>query len=287
MVTVHTVLLVFLMMLTGNENIDKLSLVASTPADLPLRKTLNIDPALAVDFIRWRLELKNNQFELSLNYGESQPNTMGFKSGDISSTYRGRYTVAFSPEYNTDIYTLKSDQLGNELALLKINNNIYQILETSSSLMNGNGGWSYTLNNTNPETKPYPSALTFHTTKHPARRIIYDGRTPCEEFSSEYKLAVTPGCFKLKWRLILEFDSITQKPGSYSLRHYEGSGKWTIVTGSTKFPNAEIYQLNPGDPEHSISFLKGDNNVLYFLDKDFNLLVGNKDFSYTLNQVKQ
>lgn len=30
--------------------------------------------------------------------------------------------------------------------------------------------------------------------------------------------------------------------------------------------------------------MKGDDNVLFFLDKDRNLLVGNSDFSYTLNR---
>lgn len=66
----------------------------------------------------------------------------------------------------------------------------------------------------------------------------------------------------------------------------EIQGKWAIVKGTKTNPEAVVYQLDPDKPQGSLSFLKGDENVLFILDKDRNLMVGNADFSYTLNKVE-
>ena len=288
MVALKSMLLSILLMFSGNERSEDLSLSASTPADIPIRKTLKINPDIVVDFIRWQLHMKDSNFELSLNYGESQPNTLGFKPNSITVNIKGQYSIAYNPAFKADVLTLKSAQLGTDLLLLKITNNIYQILESNSTLMNGNGGWSYTLNNNNPQENGL-SSLTFPQNDFTANQVTYDGRTPCKEFTSEYKIAVHSDCFKLKWRLVLNFDPVTHKPTTYSLqgisgKAYDTSGKWTIIRGTTKNRNAIISKLNPDEEDHSISFLRANGNILFFLDKKYDLFIGNKDFSYTLNQ---
>ena len=67
-------------------------------------------------------------------------------------------------------------------------------------------------------------------------------------------------------------------------RNKAREGKWSISKGTTANPNAIVYQLDTDNPQETIYLMKADENILYFLDKDKNLLVGNQLFSYTLNR---
>ena len=86
-------------------------------------------------------------------------------------------------------------------------------------------------------------------------------------------------------------DSTSLLPNKYALdrtlsRSHTIQGKWKIIKGFGSNPNAVIYQLDPDKPNASISFLVGDENVLFFLDKKHQLLVGDSNFSYTLNRMQ-
>jgi hypothetical protein len=59
-----------------------------------------------------------------------------------------------------------------------------------------------------------------------------------------------------------------------------------IVQGAKGDPDAVVIQLDPDDPNGFLSFLKADENILFFLDKNRDLLVGNDRFSYTLNRSR-
>ncbi|HSR17878.1 MAG TPA: hypothetical protein VLM39_07270, partial [Ignavibacteriaceae bacterium] len=82
-------------------------------------------------------------------------------------------------------------------------------------------------------------------------------------------------------------------PTTYTIRKVvdneprDASGKWTIIKGTAKNPNVIIYKIEPEKPDESISFLVGDDNVLFFLNKKNELFVGNEDFSFTLNKKIQ
>ena len=62
------------------------------------------------------------------------------------------------------------------------------------------------------------------------------------------------------------------------------TGKWAIVRGAKTNPDAVVYQLDSDKAQGSLLLLKADDNILFFLSKEKNLLVGNGDFSYTLNR---
>lgn len=62
-------------------------------------------------------------------------------------------------------------------------------------------------------------------------------------------------------------------------------GKWNITQGSVVDPKATVYQLHATDTQPALLFLKGDDNVLFFLNQNRELLVGHAEFSYTLNRV--
>jgi hypothetical protein len=124
----------------------------------------------------------------------------------------------------------------------------------------------------------------------PTLYSVYDGRTPCQDLAIQLNEKVTIQCIKIKWRLVLYKDSITGNPATYNLQGFiykKGNariGKWHIIRGTKTNPAAIIYQLDK-EGTAPLFFLKGDDNVLFFLDREKNLLVGNRDFSYTLNKV--
>lgn len=130
------------------------------------------------------------------------------------------------------------------------------------------------------------------TVKEPQHKLlgVFDGRTPCNVLATYLNGPARPECIKIKWRLTLFVDSISNEPTRYELigitykRENPRVGNWQIHKGTYTDPQATVYQLNEsGKPP--LLFQKGDNNILFFLDKEKRLLVGNRDFSYTLNRI--
>lgn len=181
-----------------------------------------------------------------------------------------------------------------EILMVKLNENLFHLLTPQYKLMIGNGGWSYTLNRKEPvsnKSVDFPAMMISSSLDNEtARQIIFDGRTPCQNFATEHQINASQDCFKLKWRLILNRDSITYEPTTYTIRKVvdnmprDISGKWKLIKGFGKNPEAIIYQLDPDDTEKPISLLAGDDNVLFFLNKNNELYTGNSDFSFTLNK---
>jgi hypothetical protein len=71
--------------------------------------------------------------------------------------------------------------------------------------------------------------------------------------------------------------------GTHTIRE----GTWTIIEGTEGDPDAVIYQLQLEGSPAPVSFLKADENHLFLLDGDMNLLVGNALFSYTLSKIEK
>lgn len=121
---------------------------------------------------------------------------------------------------------------------------------------------------------------------------VFDGRTPCKYFANLLQEKVSTDCIKIKWRLKLYSEPSATNGGSYELvgfarqRSDPRKGKWRIVKGSATNPGAIIYALESGR-EPTIYLQKLDDNIFYFLDKDRNMLIGNEDFSYTLNRMNK
>lgn len=118
----------------------------------------------------------------------------------------------------------------------------------------------------------------------------FEGRSPCQEIVQMLEVPGRDDCLKIKWQLVLFQDPVTHAPTTYALggfawRNPPRTGKWRIVKGSNEDPNAVVYQLDPDDPKGFLSFLKADENILFFLDKNRDLLIGNAQFSFTLNRV--
>ena len=115
---------------------------------------------------------------------------------------------------------------------------------------------------------------------------VFVGRTPCEELAKELQ-EVKPGCAKRKLMLVLYHDPITGEPSVYEARglgKWTGKGKWRVVRGTPADPLATVFELEL-DPDTHLFLLKGDDNVLFILDRNKNFLIGNAKHSYTMNRA--
>jgi hypothetical protein len=273
--------------------------VGSTPCDSLIKTLLQIPLGTPCDFIRWELTLNGdsnaNSFRLHIIYGEAQPNTLGFKGGGQKGSFKGTYTVFRNNRDmpKGEIFRLETEKPANTISFLKLDENLVHLLTPSGKLMIGNGGWSYTLNRKEPvNTSPLLPSLTASSASlnDTLPQLIFDGRTPCQTFAAEHQMNVSPSCFKLKWRLVLNRDPVSHEPTTYTIRKVIDNvprdvvGRWTIIRGIQSSPDAVIYQLDPDKPAESISLLVGDENVLFFINRNHTLYVGNSDFSFTLNK---
>ena len=119
---------------------------------------------------------------------------------------------------------------------------------------------------------------------------VFDGRSPCKEMAAQLKENVIPECTKIKWRLVLYKDSVTGAPDNYELYGliYRNAtpriGKWKITKGMYNNPDATVYELEFSD-RPTLLLMKADDNIFFWLTQDRKLMVGNGDFSYTLNRT--
>jgi hypothetical protein len=246
----------------------------STPANTAVRTFIGIPLSDSVDFIRWKLILSDNRYELQCNYGIGKPNTNGFINGGKK--------VAFKGEYRKEANTYRFTNNARTLKAVELNTSLLHLLNENKTLMVGNGGWSYTLNNMTP---PASAKLSLTPSSGALKdSMVFDGRTPCD-----IPGVIVPGatCYKLKWSVVLYADTRKKEPMSYRIRgtawriERVRKGTWKIVTTQ----NGRItYQLNDDTGNGFLYLLKLDEDVLVFTDAQGKLLVGNEDFSYTLNR---
>jgi hypothetical protein len=117
---------------------------------------------------------------------------------------------------------------------------------------------------------------------------VFAGRTACQELLTELDMDASPECIKRKMNIILYQDSSTGKPTTYETKgmgKWSGKGNWFILQGTPTDPRATIFQVEL-DAKTSLFLLKGDDNVLFILDRNKNFLLGNAKFSYTLNRAR-
>ena len=117
---------------------------------------------------------------------------------------------------------------------------------------------------------------------------VFVGRTPCHEFMKELNMEVRAECAKRKMGVTLYHDPVTHQPTTYEtwgMDKRTGKGKWHILRGTPADPKATVFQLEL-DANTSLFLLKGDDNVLFILDRNKNFLIGNASFSYTLNRAR-
>lgn len=262
---------------------------ASTPCDPPVRAFLGIAQKEECERVTWQLTLSpgtpSGHFTLRVLYGMTVPNTQGLAGGGTKAELQGTWAAREGASLRL---TIRGSQ--RTLHLRRLDDNLLHIEDAQAKLLVGNGGWSYTLNRKNPLPLPKPSRH-FETLAN-ARDTdagVFDGRSPCLAVAAQLGAKVESGCAKLKWRLILHRDPATGKAGRYTLegtlyRDRPRTGRWSIERRSSE-PRIDVIRLDPADGGAFLSFMKADDNILLFLDEIDRPLVGNADFSFTLNRV--
>jgi hypothetical protein len=249
-----------------------------TPAHPDVRKFLGISLTDSIDFIRWKIVVGANRYELDCRYGLSKANTNGF----VNERKHLSSGELMKHDYQ---YTLRNNN--KNLHILAINPNLLHLLDNNKKMLVGNGGYSYTLNTNTPiKTDKFNLSISNNAI---ASSMAFEGRTPCQELAKLMVLNKSADCIKMKWYIIFNVDPVTKqhlyklKGGLAFRQENKFQGEWEIIKGKE---GRVIYKLKPESGRYIIYLLKADDNILLFTDQDGNLLVGNEDFSYTLNRTR-
>lgn len=253
-------------------NSNEKKYTASTPAGALVRNFLGISVTDSIDFIRWKVSINNDRYSVDCNYGISKPNTNGFYDGGKKVSFAGQILK------NKNIYTFKHNK--QTLKFIELNGNLLHILNDDNTLMIGGGGWSYTLNVLTPVPNDQLELTPGSTLIKDS--IAFQGRTPCRV----PHILKSQECYKIKWYLVLYGDPATNEPLTYRVlgtgfRMNGGKrGRWLINNRNDKI----YYELLDETGKPQFHLLKLDEGVLIFTDDNGNLLVGDHDFSYTINR---
>jgi len=272
--------------------------VGNSPCGETIQQLLRIPLHTNSDIIRWRVMLlgdgkssSKGEYELSCEYGPAVANTPGSVHKGKLVKRKGTWKISNGIRSNPSAVVC---ELQGAVSFYKVDENILQILNPDRSLMVGNDGWSYTLNRSEASEKPGAlipagSPATSYTiaplSKGPGVFGIFEGRTPCEGIARELKLPAHGP--KAKWLITLYQNAETGLPTTYKaegtlFREKVRTGNWSIIRGARK--ESIIYQLGTAETQPPLLLLKGDDNVIFFLSQERIPLVGNADFSYTLNR---
>ena len=268
--------LLALMVIGCNASGKETTYTGSTPAHAVVREFLGISLTDSIDFIRWKLVIRPEAYELNCQYGLGKGGTNGFVDG------KG---VEFSGKLRKQGHYCFLLREGRTISILELNSNLLHLLDGNKNLLVGNGGYSYALNSNTP-VKSYQFNHPL-IQPSPEYHMAFQGRTPCQELSILLGKRSIPACDKIKWYIVFFTDSITGKP-SYCLEGGRAYRKETMAKGSWEIIPKDgriIYKLNLPRWPNPLYLLKADDNILFFTDAEGNLLVGNENFSYTLNRT--
>ncbi len=125
----------------------------STPCDAAIKLILGIPPESVCEFLKWEMNISKGSmdtgsYQFTVYYGESQPNTNGFKGGGTRIEASGKYTISKGNASGSGrkIYHLNGTKIQPELALIKMDNNILHFADAKGNHLLGNAGFSYVLN---------------------------------------------------------------------------------------------------------------------------------------------
>lgn len=272
----------------------------TTPYDPNLGKFLGIQEAVP-EIVQWTLALQRDRttdlplrYELRCAYGSTIPNKPGLGTSIRTLQKRGTWRTARGTKFNA-LATVH--ELDGGLMLYEVSPHLLHILTPDGDLQVGSG-WSYTLNSTAHSEKQVDPALAL-TVPDMSYQIaplstgasvfgVFEGRTPAQGIAGQLRIPVPAAATKAKWRVTLYHDPDTLAPGTYKVegtlfRRGVREGNWRIISGAGTVAGKTIYELSSAGKE-TLRLLKGDDNVLFFLGASNAPLVGNDEFSYTLNR---
>jgi hypothetical protein len=272
--------------------------VGTTPCDAAVRRFLALRAREKCDFIRWDLWVAlgvnghSNKLIAKVEYGAS--------GGPLRKLERtGDWAVGVGmPEHpDANIYAISIGK--RNMALWRVTGETVHFLDADRRLLAGNASWGYSLSiaiGLEPRERSIPTASTQAGRPYKLLPLangkdvfdVFEGRTPCA-LGQVVGIKADAACSSLDWRLTLFADPATRGPANYRL---EGSlfpdgareGAVSLRPGTPFDFNARVLMLEPPLDKEPVYLMRGDDNVLYFLDQAGRLGLGNRDFGYTLNR---
>jgi hypothetical protein len=269
------------------------------------RALLNIPSQAQCDRTKWNLTLYVDpktqvptSYRLSSEYGYHVDNRTLVMKG--SNVREGKWTIVKGAKADPEamVYQLDPENTQTTISFQKIDPNLIHLLERDGSLVIGSAAQSFTLSRIDRRVDVTKSAskVAIKFSSAPSRSesgavTVFGGRTPCREVAAQLNHPVGSDCFKLKWEVTLFRDPKTSNPTTFKLRgtlfrDFNRYGTWSISTGRPGDPKALVYKLDLDNNEGSLLFMNADGNILFFLHNEGSPMVGNSDFSYTLNREK-
>jgi hypothetical protein len=277
---------------------------ATTPCNDAIKKMLHISPETKCEMMRWRLSVYEDiksvpsGFDLIYTYGIGKQGTKGFTESATTVELKGRLTI--DQKAKSIIYNLYDDSSKISLSFLQPDQNLLHLLNENKQLMIGTAAWSYTLSRISPLAYINKFSLQpvskNYIESDSASFGVFVGRVPCNNELRELHGIPARGCDIIKCRLVLYIDTKTHQPTTFLLQtiyvgngddnKYNTTGKWKLLQDIKYDPSTVFFKLEPDSSKSQTSFtlLKADDNILFFLDKDNNLMVGSTYCSYTLNR---
>ena len=283
--------------------------VATTPCNDAVKEMVGVAADFKCEMMKWKLTLFNDArkdpstFELVYTYGMAKQGTRGFTDDAKTIELKGKWKIEKGKSKKSDvIITLIADNSPVTLSFLQPGQNLLHLLDKDKQLVNGTAAWSYTFNRTDPvpvSTGKFIPRLVSSTQLSAISDTvgIFYGRAPCNRALREINNISAEGCQIIKSRLVLLQDTNTHAPTNFIIQTiyvgkgdntYTVTGTWKLLEGTIDNPAAIVYQLLPdkAKSQDQLLLVKADENILYFIDNDTQLLVGDSYSSYTLNRGK-
>jgi hypothetical protein len=125
----------------------------STPCDALIKSILGIPSGSVCEFMKWEMTLSKGSldtgsYQFTVHYGESQPNTNGFRGGGTRIEVSGKYIISQgnSSGPGRKNYQLTGTKIHPELSLIEMDSNIFHFADAKGNHLLGNAGFSYVLN---------------------------------------------------------------------------------------------------------------------------------------------
>ena len=282
--------------------------VGTTPAAPWVREFVTgLAPDAPCHAIAWQLALTNQgagpgTFRLTAVYQIPTASNPNRSETGPRVSLQGTWEVLKGTRANPDavLYRLTLEEPRRALSFVQVSDGLLHLLNADESLAIGDGGQSYTLNRTDRAEKPGDSvaAMNAPSVSYKISPIatgdtvfgVFEGRTPCHGISRVLKLSQHAGCIKAKWRLTLYQDPVTAAPTTYKVegslfREKPREGGWRILPSPSGRFGKTLYELSAAKKQPTLTLMKGDDNVLFFVNEQCEPIVGHADFGYTLNRV--
>ena len=277
--------------------------VGSTPCGATLFRFLGAAAPVPCEFIRWELSLA-----LDAKSDSPGPAIANVEYGVFGQPLKKlrrefKWAKVNGTAERKDAHAVELQRGPAKLRLWRVSDETLYFLDAKNQLLVGDGGYSYALSYAvaeEPPAAPPPDVMykILPVATGPNVYGVFEGRTPCR-IAKVLNVEAPAGCIKLKWRLTLFQDPKTKAPASYRL---EGTlfpagareGALSPLSGTPFDAAAQVVRLELPDAERAayvrgkspepVHLMRGDENVLFFLDNGGKLGLGNRDFNYVLNR---